>query len=258
MFGATVGFAREGYGLTAIVCSTVVLFVWLGSAWRAAPFLVQPRSWFGPAAPAIVGSAVAIPMVAVFFQRDPTLSAELVQLFLTLLLFGVIVPAALSHRQAAAPLSPLWTVSIFGAALALGPWPAWPALAATALLGVQIAWAGWHSDSPWDLRLLWVGLGAGLVLIGSGLLAESHAVAIAGLHYAILGPVLVSLGRPLCPRGPRWLCLFYDGLVGLLTAAVLLPLWLPYAAWPVVAAVAGATIAGCWILAVVLKGWQGD
>jgi hypothetical protein len=254
---ATVGFAREGYGFTAIVASTVVLAIWLGSAWRAAPQLLALRSWWGPATPSIVGSAVAIPLVAVYFQRDPALASELVQLFLTLLLFGLVVPAALAHRGAPAPLSPLWLAGTVGAALALGPWPRLPALALTALLGAQILWAGGRSASPWDLRALWGLLGLGLMAFGLGQVDESHALAVAGLHLAILGPVLVSLGRPISPRGPRWICLAYEVAVLALTAAVALPQWLPWAGWPQVAAVAGLLIAASWILAVVVRGWRG-
>lgn len=257
VFAATIGFAREGYGLLAIVASTLVLVVWLGSAWRAALHLLQPRSWWAPAGPSILGAAVAIPMVAVNFTRDPALATELVQLFLTLLLFGVIAPAALAHRQAPPPLAPLWLLCTVGASLALGPWPRWPALAATAALGLQVAWAGGRSASPWDLRLLWVAVGGGLVAVGSTAVAMSPALAVAGLHLAILGPILVSLGRPLSPRGPRWVCIAYEAAVVLLTLAVALPLYLPWAGWPRLAAGAGLVIAASWILAVVLRGWRG-
>lgn len=257
VLAATLGFAQDGYGLTAIVASTVVLAIWLGSAWRASRYLVQLRSWWAPATPAIIGSAITIPLVAVFFRRDPALASELVQLFLTLLLFGVIVPAALARRAAPGPIAPLWLVGCLGAALALGPWPAWPSLAATALLGGQVLWASWRMDACWDLRLLWGTLGASLVVFGSGLVAETPALAVAGLHFAILGPVLVSLGRPLSPRGPRWLCLAYEVVVVVMSAAVALPPWVPWSLWPQVGAVAGLVIAGCWILAVVVRGWRG-
>ena len=225
--------------------------VWLSSAWNAAPQALALRTWWAPAAPSILLSALTIPAVAITSGRgQAALAEQLVQAFLTLLLFGAVLPAALHHRQAPPPIAPLWTLSAVGAGLALGPWPRWPALLALALLGAQLAWAGYRSSGPWDLRALWVGLGLSLVLLGTGLLHNSPAIAVAGLHYAILGPVLVSLGRPLSGRGPRWLCLFYEVLVLLLTATVLLPQWWVGPPWPLLAALLGLLLAALWWLAV--------
>jgi len=258
VLAATIGFAREGYGFTAIVASTVVLLVWLTSAWRALPRLRELRSWYAVAAPAIVGSAITIPLVAINFQRDPAFSSELVQLFLTLLLFGVIVPAALAVRQAPPPLAPLWALGTVCAALALGPWPTMPTLAGSVLLGLLLLQAGYRLRAPWDQRALWLGLGAGLIVFGLGLVVESHAVGVAGLHYAVLGPVLVSLGRPLSPRGPRWICLLYEALVVVFCAAIIGPQLLPGPPWPQIAAACGGLVALSWIAAFAVRGWRGE
>jgi len=248
---ATVGFAREGYAPLSIVASTIVLLVWLSSAWNAARHTLTLRSWWAPATPSIVLAAIAIPGVAVLSSRgEGALAEDLVRGFLTLLLFGAIVPAALHQRQAPPPLAPLWTVGAIGAGLALGPWPHAPAFVALGLLGLQLAWAGYNSAGPWDFRALWVGLGLALVVLGTGLLANTPAVAIAGLHYDILGPMLVSLGRPLSGHGPRWLCLAYEVLVLGITAAVLLPQWWFGPPWPLLAVGFGGCIAALWWLAV--------
>lgn len=247
---STIGFAREGYGPLAIATSTVVLGFWLHAAWSSRGALLQPRSWWGPAGPGILLSAIAIPAVAVTISRDPALSQELVQGFLTLLLFAALVPAALATAGAPPPRPVPWTIGAIGTALVLGPWPAWPARIAALLLVGLLLHAAWRLPASWDRRLLWaaVALPLGGVLVG--LQPESHFLAVAGLHLAILGPVLLDLGsdhlsRPLLRAWP--LRLLYLLALGVLTASVLWPWRVPGGQGALVAAVAGAAVAATWI-----------
>lgn len=258
VLAATLGFAAEGYGRPAIIASTVVLGVWLHTAVRALPELARPRSWWFPASPSVLVAALSIPAVALNLSRAPALAAELVRLFLVVLLFGLIVPAALAVRRAPAPPMPLWLLGTLGAGLSLGPWPEVPARLGMAMLGGLVLQAGLRLDAAADLRASWGLLGLGLLLLASGLLPNSHAVAIAGLHFAILGPVLLSLGRPLCPRGPRAWCWLYEALVLLLSLGVLGPQLLPGPPWPLLAAGAGIGVGLLWSLAILGRGLRGD
>ena len=251
--GATLGFAREGYGLLSIAGSTLVLLTWLGAAGSLGRELFRLRSWWAPAGPAILGAALAIPAVAYTLQRDPALARELVQGFLTLLLFGAFVPAALARAGAPAPLAPLWTLGALGTALVLGPWPQLPARALALVLALQVARAAW-ALRPWDRRLLWLGLALSQALLATGLLAETWPVAIAGLHFAILGPVLLELGAPLVPRLGLGARLSYLAVLGVLTLAVLSPQRFPPGTAPRIAAAAGALLALAWVGGILARG----
>lgn len=247
---ATIGFAQAGYGLLAIAASTVVLGFWLHSAWSARSHLLQRQGWWGPAGPSILLSSLAIPGVAVTLSRDPALARELVQGFLTLLLFGAVVPAALASVRVPPPLAPLWTLGALGTALVLGPWPALPSRLAALLLVGLLLQAAWRAPLSLDRRLLWAGVALALAAIVVGLLPESHPVAIGGLHFAILGPVLLdlasgSLARPLVARtAPR---LAYLAALGVLTVATMWPWRIPGGLGMQAAALAGATVAVAWL-----------
>ncbi len=249
VLAATIGFATQGYGIVAIVSSTVVLAVWLGSAWRALPWLARPRSWWWSVAPSITCAAIAIPAVAVLTSRDPALARELVQGFLTMLLFGVVAPTALDRQGAPAAFGPLWWAGVAGASLLLGPWPTLVSQLGTALLGLLLIRAGWQARAPLDLRALWMLPGAGMLVLGSGLLVETPPLAIAGLHFVLLGPVLLSLAPTQPPALARaaWLL-----ALGLLTLGVMGPAFWPAPGWSTLAAGAGVVVA---LLAVAALAW---
>ena len=244
----TVGFALQGYAALSIAASTVVLGVWLSSAWGLRAQLKgsvgrRHASWWAPAIPAILLSAITIPAVAATLRRDPALSHELVQGFMTLLLYGVAVPAALARQGAPAPDSRLWTLGAVGAALLLGPLPGLPSGLLTLLCAALLARAAWACKGPWDLRLLWLLPVLGLIGLGTGLLAESRGLAIAGFHLVVLGPVLLSLGGDLLPiHRPLYRGAWHLGL-GALTLGVLVPLWSVDLVWTRVAVAGGALLA---------------
>lgn len=250
----TLGFADAGYALVAIATSTFVLGVWLHGAWGLRGTLRgalsrRHTSWWAPAIPAIVLSAIAIPGVAATLRRAPMLSADLVQGFLTLLLFGVAMPAALSRAGAPAPDSRAWTLGVVGAALLLGPWPGLVAGALTMLLAWQIVYAAWRLRGAWDLRALWALTGMALPPLALGIVAESHGLAVAGLHFVVLGPVLLQLAPALLPVDrPAFRAAWYPGLAAL-TLGVLLPGGVAGLAGPHIALAGGA-----WLAALSLGG----
>ncbi len=251
---ATWGFVQAGYALLSIAASTVVLLVWVIAALRLRRQVKELRSWWAPAVPAILLSAVAIPGVAVTISRDPAFARDLVQAFLTLLMFGVATPAALAQQGARPPLAPAWTIGVLCTAMLLGPWPGLFTHLGAVLLAGLLLWTAW--DLPeLDQRAAWGGLVLGLLALGTGALPESQPVAIAGLHYAVLGPVLMSLGAALVGRLPLLARLVYLLPVGVLTLAVLLPTWLPDPRWPAIATGAGVGVAAWWLSAIGWRWW---
>lgn len=254
----TLGFADAGYGPVSIAASTVVLGVWVHTAWGARGTLRggltrRHRSWWAPAVPAILLSAITIPAVAATLRRAPTLSADLVQGFLTILLFGVAVPAALSRGGAPAPDSRAWTLGAVGLALMLGPLPGAAAGGLTMLLAWQLVAAAARMTGPLDLRLLWGLTGLALPPLALGIVAETHAVAIAGLHFVALGPVLLGLGAPVLPvGGPAFRAAWLLGL-GALTLGVLAPGGAVGLAGPALALLGGGLLAGLVAVGLVLR-----
>lgn len=257
VLAGSAGFAIAGYGPLAIAGSSLVLGVWLHWAWRLRQRAVARRDWAASAPWSVLAAAAAIPAVAVFTDREPALAQELAQGFLTVLLFGVVVPAALALDRAPRPPAPLWTLATLGAGLALGPLPVLPAQLCLAVLGVLVAVAGWRARAALEVRLLWVGLGAALLGLGTGLLPDQHAVAIAGLHYAFLGPLLLTLGRLLLGGVPRWARLAYVTLIGAFTISVIAQAWWMPPAVPLAAAWLGSATALAWTIALALAARRG-
>lgn len=239
---STVGFALQGYALASIVGSTVVLAVWVASTLPLARFLPE-RDWLATVAPSVWLAALAIPGVAVLTGRGDPLAVPLVRGFLTWLLFGV--GAATALRRAGAPAPPAWLhlPAVVGAGLALGPWPHPVAWALAGLLGALYLGVAWLWRGPPAARALWAGLGAGLVVVAGGLVPAEHAVAIGGLHFAVLGPVLVGLAWP--GVWARALPL-YAGTVGAFALAVAGPAVWPWTGWAVASAVTGTLLTGVW------------
>lgn len=189
---ATLGFVVQGYGPVAIAASTVVLGFWL---WRAFLLLRSRRAvgWLAPAPWAVLAAALLIPGVAFTLRRDPALSQALVSGFLAALLLGVALPAAARRGGLAAPSGRMLTAAVLGSAAYLGPLPiALPLAAGPLLLGLLLLRAC-VGPGRTDLRLLLAAVGVGLLGAGSGLLPWSRPVAIAGIHFALLGPVLHGL-----------------------------------------------------------------
>lgn len=232
-----VGFASQGYGLTAIVASTVVLGVWLVSAWQVR----RGQGWLASVGPAILLGASCIPPVAVLTGRDPALAQAVVQGFLSVLLLGAVLPSALQLTGMRAPRPWLWFA---GAALTggfLGPFP-------HPLLGVGpvlLAWllsvSAWRSPVGWARRGAWLSISLGLLGLGIGLLPATRPVLIGGFHFLVLGPVLWSLAAA---AAPRRLEPVYLAVMVVMGATVVLQHWLPGQTLALVAAGAGSLAAG--------------
>lgn len=249
---STLGFALSGYGPLSIIGSTVVLLVWMVSAWGIRDRLLQ-RDWLAVVAPGIVLAAAFIPPVALLSKSDPTLSADLARSFLSLLVLAVIIPSALRSLQIPAPRPWLWLGAAVAGSLFLGPARSFAlgaglvALGLSLLLGLRRGTSEGEEQGPvlpWDIKALWALAALSFVATGVGVLPHGGAAAVAGIHFLILGPLMWSLGRPLLPRVSSTQRLVLHGCTGSMTVAILLA---HKVAWfPTLAAVSGTVLAVWW------------
>lgn len=248
------GFLRAGYGVEAIVASTVVGGIWLISAWR---LRTHCRALSDPLAlvlPSVVAAQSCVAPIAYFLRRDPLLAQGLVSTFLSLLLLGVLVPstlAALRRRIIAWPA--LFALAVL-AACGLG---VWPGLATrVGLIGYALA-IGFSLLRPLPMlsRIelgVWSAMCVGLLALALGLLPNNRSVAIGAIHFVILSVIIGSLAPAWLPRRLAWwIWVLHHLAVGVLTIAVVLQGLRPPPWAPRLAAVAGATI-GLWWLTVLL------
>ena len=240
---STAGFLRAGYGVEAIIGSTVELGVWLLVVFHNRAQLHWRREdWLAAVPVLVVLAAASIPPLAMTLRPDPALSARWVRTFLTLLLFGAGVPAALDRARFRAPPGALWGFAVVCCALWVGvlqhPW----LLPGTLLLGGLLAGSAAVSRAArWDLRL-GVGLmGGGLLAVAAGVLPFDPSVAVAGVHLAVLGPVLHGLHGDPARTTPTSVGLL--GLVLVMCGAIVATTAWPTAPGAVIAAWSGGILA---------------
>ncbi len=210
------GFAHRGYGPAAIAGSTGVLGIWLVSAWRARGLIRPKAGWLATVPLGIVLGAGIVPQVAI--HAGTPQAAEAVRSFLGMLLLVSLVPTALA-RGRAWPFPGLgWFVVAVVAALSLGVLTVPAARAGLLVVGLLVGFAGLSARVPVDVRAAWAVAGAGLAATGAGLLELDGPVAVAGTHFLILGPVLLTLWPT--RLAPAWR-LGLLGALGLMCAGIL-------------------------------------
>lgn len=250
-----VGFATQGYGLSAIVASTVVLCVWLVSAWQVR----RGAGWLASVGPAILLGAVCIPPVAVLTSRDPALAQALVQGFLSVLLLGAVLPSGFQLIGMRAPRPWFWLLGVALTGAFVGPVPH-PVLGiGPVLLAWLLGVSAWRTPGSWVRRAGWLAISGALLLLGLGLLPATRPVMIGGFHFLVLGPVLWSLSIRLWPsEPPPWAEAVYLGVMSTMGGSVVLQQWWPGQNMALIAAyssslagavvsLAGASVAGLWM-----------
>lgn len=199
---ATLGFVQAGYGLLGIIGSTIVGLLWLLAAWRAAR---AARGSDDPLQVVLCGTAAAlacIPVIAISLRRDPALAAAAVQSFLSLMLFLVVAPSALTAlnlRQRTA-----WGLCVagLGAGVALGLWPS--PLTRLALAALAMYWLDAARRMPTaPLAAAWAAAALGLLALAGGLLPNTRDVAVGAVHFLVLGPLLMAIATPTLAAGVR-------------------------------------------------------
>lgn len=248
------GFLREGYGPLAIATSTVVLAFWIAFAVKNRVFPIGIRDRWMRAAPlSVLISAALIPAVAVLARRDPAASAQTAKVFLALLMFGVFVPAIRDRGSSFAPPAWAWFPASVLSALHAAGWSA--AGAGPVALGALLlrslaretrAEGGVRADRGGrELSALWAIFALSMILTGLGVLPSSRFLSIAGLHYLILGPLLLEfLRRHADLRISGRVRAPYLATLAVMCAAILLPVPFPsrMLLWQRAAAASGAVL----------------
>lgn len=251
---ATVGFLSSGYGVLAIVGSTVVALLWILAAWRVARAAAR-GDLLTLVFPGTLLSLAWIPVIAVSLRRDPVLSAAAVQTFLAALMFTVVAPSALVARgrlRHGAP--PLVAALGLGGAVALGVWDAWPMR--LLLAGYALWWIAalrpvvGATPLPARLALPWLAAGIGLLAMSGGLVPYVHDIGIAAVHYLALGPLLAMfLDGRIGTRVAPWAWWTYQAIVAAFAGSIAMRAFVPLA-WPSqAAALLGTAILLWWVAA---------
>lgn len=249
VIAATIGFFRSGYSGVSIAGSTVVAFAWILHSWRLRRALESlgarsrdPQHLLRAVPFGVVLSLACIPPIAIFLRRDAALSQGWVSTFLAALLFVVVVPTCL-HCEGARGRWVVLLLTGCAGALALGAWAVPMTRAALILYGAFVLRMSFDVSTR-SHRWLWITVAIGLIAAGSGLVAVSRPIAIAGTHFIVLGPALGTL-TPLIgvPAGRAWQ--FHVGWAAIMAAGIATD-------WPIsrcVAAVGGGGIVVWWIAA---------
>ena len=222
---AAIGFATSGYGALSIAASTVVAAVWLFSAWHNRRLLVRllERDWLAASPIAVVIACGFIPFIAISTRSDPALAQSLVRVFLGVLLFAAVLPAALSRLRAEPPLAlPYLLVALVaavGAGSELHPLFGAGLVVIGFVIGRAVAKV---PELSIELRALWLAFALGTVLFGLGLLPKSAATSVAALHYVILGPLLCTFAPDRFPSIPAPLRLGHIAATLLMVGAIYL------------------------------------
>ncbi len=237
---SAVGFGTAGYGPVAIAGSTAVLLGWLVSAralWRS-----RPSGWLRSVPAGVALGSAMVPWVAL--SASGGRAREVARSFLGMLLLAALLPTALAALRARPFPAWGWLLVAAAAALSLGA-VGGPHAVALAVVGALLGAAALSARAPLELKLAWLAAALPLTAAGLGLLPLTRQVAIAGVHFIVLGPLLGSLWPRRPPAAARW---GYLGLVAVMCAAILLQdlAWHPWL--PSIAAGAGVGVAAAWVL----------
>jgi hypothetical protein len=242
----TLGFLQGGYGLVAIVGSSVVAGFWLWSALPLLPRMRDLQDLLGLVPIGIVAALVAVPPIALTLRSNPDLAHGLVSTFLSALLFLVIIPSALAGRAVKVAPWPVFLVAGAAGALFLGVAPNGVTRAAfLGFAGLMLRPALADALEP-HLRAVWALVSLGLAAMALGLIPNIRPVALGATHFLILGPVLGTLAPLWLPRPPSdrmwWLG---HAAWGAMSAGLVFQAWVT-APWTWQLAAAGGTGTVLW------------
>jgi hypothetical protein len=244
VFASILGFLHSGYNFVSIAGSTVVLAIWMHWALPGLRFFFQ-SDWRSLPAVAVLASAFAIPLVAVWTGQGDPRASELVRSFLTFLLLGVGAPAALVRAKVRALRGWVSAGLVLGAGMAVGPFPH-PAFDCLLFL-CGLFFAGLPLFSPVSPaeKTVWALGGLGIATLALGILPNTPIISLAGLHFFALGPLLVRLAWPTAWAAYRTPYLL---LVALFAISIAGPAVLPNFPWTTLSLALGVGVAATWAI----------
>lgn len=249
---SVVGFLRAGYCLESIVGSSLVGAIWLVSAWKQRRVVLGPRQWLAAVPIGIFLASLCVPPIAVMTRRQPILALQLVQTFLSLLLFLVALPSILERFRLVAPPNLYWLFCGVAGALFLGVVPH-PALG-LGLVGMAL-WIQYtmiqQKGMPVALHLLWSLWTIGTAAVGLHLVPNEHRVAVAGLHLTLLGPFFLgAIHLFVVPSFPAWWLWSFVCTLLVMVGAIVAPLYISWPWFSQISAVSGTLLGVLVVIAV--------
>lgn len=248
----TIGFAQAGYRIDSIAGSTIVGGVWLIAAWRQRSFAFHRTEWMPVVPLGILLACFCIPPIAVFTRRDPAFAQQLVQTFLSSLLFLVAIPSLQERLRIPAPHAGIWLLLGVSSALFMGIYPhpilGWGLVAAGLLLQWKSTQVRLSSRTWLDYSVIgmWWAWSWGAILLGLRILPNQHHIAVAGLHFTILGPLLISAWYIFARSTMRpFLYVSYIFSVCIMSGAIAAQTLYPLPIWKSITALSGTVV---WIL----------
>lgn len=231
-----IGFLWKGYGLLSIVASTIVLVIWIIFVWQNRIYInFLKGSWIHSIPISIILSACLIPIVAVKSGDGSGVARNIAETFLALLMFGVFVPSILHRGITSSPSSKMWTLACITASIDISNlFETWVFGIGTVFLGfllIQALFVEFFQKAkkiPLRLLLYWAGFSISLILVGLRIFPQTHMTAIAGIHFLILGPILLSFFKiHLNRKFPLLLQIGYELSLVIMVGAIALPTWRP-------------------------------
>jgi hypothetical protein len=178
------------------ILSGFVLLTWLSYSIINLRRPPDQRGWAHPFIGIILASASIGYLIFLGTQGETLLAKKAVRMFMTCLLWGTFAPLCLERKNFSKPNIILWTTSVvltafFALDANIYPYTFWGPLG----LGFSLIFSIFRQSSRQTLRLnfYWLCTALSLLLFGLGTLPNQHSIAVAGIHFFILGPILQTL-----------------------------------------------------------------
>ena len=250
---ALLSFLFFGYGTLSKILSGVVLFYWLAYAVINLKKKLVPHEWRHPYH-GIILATISIGFIVFFgVKGEAELSVKIVRAFMTCLVWGVFVPFAL-EKKGYFKVKALWwgLCVVLTAVFVTGVFETYPVFLGPIGLGTLLFQSLYKTSKREGLRLdlYWFVASLSLSLFGFGVIENQSYIAVGGLHFIILGPILQSIFE-LQKEKFLWV---YDVSLMIMVVSISAPVWVPqhYKTTQLTAALASSVLVS-WLFVFIFK-----
>lgn len=184
-------FLIQGYSLLSKILSGLIFLFWLVEIFKSRAIYFE-NGWQKVAPTGLVFSFFFLILVIVLPRISEAWKApQIAKGFLAMILLGVIIPFVLGLKYnlkkqfsflylLSAILYSLFVIQVAPFAIAI-------------FASLVFTYAFFESVQDHEEKIIWLALSLGLFIYATDWIASSYYIAIAGVHYAFLGPVLLSI-----------------------------------------------------------------